>query len=464
VVVTMDEYFHSVRLIANRCKGCVSCTKRCPTEAIRIRGGKAHIIESRCIDCGECIRHCSSHAKTAITDSFVDLERYKINIALPAPTLYAQFPLEFSIETILGGLLKLGFDEVCEVARGAELVSLIIKDYLNRKDIKRPAISTACPAVVRLIQVKFPELIENLVTIDAPVEVAARVARAECTRKYHLNADEVGVWFITPCPAKMTACKQPLGCEKSNITGAIAISQIYGDLLKALPHADKKTNCNLASWVGIGWAIAGGETSAVEVDNKLVVHEINNVSNVLEQVAIGKLNDIDYIETLACAGGCIGGPLTVENRFVAETRMKQRMQKIKDEYQVLGKRPLMEYQKEKLGIKEWQAIEPRPIMLLDEDILKAMNKVELIEKTLESLPGLDCGSCGSPNCRALAEDIAQGRATETDCLFKLRERVRDLAQEMMGLAEKLPPPLDKDSEESEESEESGKKEECEVCG
>ena len=175
-----------------------------------------------------------------------DLARYKINIALPAPTLYAQFAIEFSIDTILGGLLKLGFDEVFEVAKGAEILALPIKNYLNSKDTKRPIISSACPAVVRLIQVKFPELIENLMPIEAPVEVAARVVRAECTRKYHLTADEVGVWFITPCPAKMTACKQPLASGKSHITGAIAISQIYGDLLKVLSQVDKKANYNPA--------------------------------------------------------------------------------------------------------------------------------------------------------------------------------------------------------------------------
>jgi len=443
----MAESFHSVRLIASRCKGCVNCTKRCPTEAIRIRGGKAQIIESRCIDCGECIRRCSSHAKTAVTDSLWDLARYKINIALPAPTLYAQFAVEISIETILGGLLRLGFDEVFEVAKGAEILSLPIKEYLSSKDTKKPAISSACPAVVRLIQVKFPELIENLVPIDAPVEVAARVARAEYSKKHHLHADEVGVWFITPCPAKMTACKQPLGLEKSNITGAIAISQIYGDLLKVLSQVNAKADYNAASWIGIGWAIAGGETAEIEDVKKLVVHEINNVSNVLEQVSIGKLNDIDYIETLACAGGCIGGPLTVENRFVAETRMKQRMQKLKNEYQSAEDSLYRDYYHDVSEVNERRVIEPRPLMLLDENIFKAMDKVELIEITLKSLPGLDCGSCGSPNCKALAEDIVQGRASETDCLFKLRERVRDLAQEMIGLAEKLPPPLDKESAE-----------------
>ena len=92
---------------------------------------------------------------------------------------------------------------------------------------------------------------------------------------------------------------------------------------------------------------------------------------------------------------------------------------------------------------EWKAIEPRPILRLDSDIYKAMEKIEIIDKTLEKLPGLDCGSCGSPTCKALAEDIAQGLATETDCVFKLRERVRDLAQEMMDLAEKMPPSLEK---------------------
>lgn len=443
----MDEYFHSVRLISSRCKGCVSCTKGCPTEAIRIRGGKAQIIESRCIDCGECIRHCPRHAKTAVTDSLADLSRYKINAALPAPTLYAQFPLENSIEAILAGLLKLGFDEVFEVAHGAEIVSLMVKDYLNRKDIKKPAISSACPAVVRLIQVKFPELIDHLVPIEAPIEVASQMVRSACSKKYKVTAEEVGVWFITPCPAKMTACKQPLGLEKSNLTGAIAISQIYGDLLKVLTKTDEKNEWNCASWLGIGWAIAGGETSAVEVTNKLVVHEIKNVSSVLEQVTMGKLNDIDYIETLACASGCIGGPLTVENRFVAENRIKQRMKHLQKVYRAAGKSPRKDYRQEELGTSRRRAIEPRSMMVLDEDICKAMDKVELIETILDKLPGLDCGSCGSPNCRALAEDIAQGRASETDCIFRLRERVRDLAQEMISLAEKLPPSLNKELEE-----------------
>ena len=441
----MTDNVHSVTLIDNLCQGCVNCIKRCPTEAIRVRGGKARITESRCIDCGECIRRCPGHAKTAVTNSLADLEGYLYNIALPAPTLYAQFSIEVSIESILCGLINLGFDEVFEVAQGAEIVSLGIRDYLQRNDIPRPAISSACPATVRLIQIQYPELIDHLIPIDAPVEVAARVIRAEASQDLGLDPKEIGVWFITPCPAKMTAVNQPLGSEKSNLTGAIAISKIYSALLKAIPQKIcDNLHCKRASWAGVGWAVSGGEATAVEAANCLIVDGIHKVSELLEQISMGKLHGIQYVEALSCSSGCIGGPLTVENKFVAEHRMKLRTKTMKTEDETNGHRPKEKYQQSELGMDERRAIEPRPILRLDEDIFKAMYKVDLMEKTLSKLPGLDCGSCGSPNCKALAEDIAQGFAAETDCVFKLRERVRDLAQEMVNLAEKLPPSLDKE--------------------
>lgn len=438
----MSEYFHSVRLMPDRCKGCVNCIKRCPTEAIRIRGGKAKITEARCIDCGECIRRCANRAKTAVTDTLEDLASYKYNIALPAPSLYSQFGPDVPVNVILCALQKLGFDEVFEVARGAEIVSAAIKEYLRRKDIKRPAISSACPAVVRLVQVKFPELIDHLIPIEAPVEAAARLVRAARSREGDLAPAEIGVWFLTPCPAKMTAVKQPLGAEKSNITGAIAINQIYGELLKIIHTIPRNAVCQRATALGAGWAVSGGEASAVDAPNVLVVDEIHNVSDVLEQVALGKVK-ADYIEALACSAGCIGGPLMVENRFVAEQRMRQRLERMRDEDTAGSVAPPEYYQESALGEYDRCSIEPRPIMRLDEDIFKAMYKVELMEQTLQKLPGLDCGSCGSPNCKALAEDIVQGTASETDCIFKLRERVRDLAQEMVDLAAKIPPPLEK---------------------
>lgn len=59
----MAEFFHSVTLKEDKCVGCTNCVKRCPTEAIRIRNGKAFIASERCIDCGECIRICPTTPK-----------------------------------------------------------------------------------------------------------------------------------------------------------------------------------------------------------------------------------------------------------------------------------------------------------------------------------------------------------------------------------------------------------------
>lgn len=101
-------YFHSIRLLRSQCQGCVTCVKACPTEAIRVRNGKAELIEARCIDCGECLRRCGYHAIVAETDKLEETEQFKYNIALPPPSLYAQFPPETSAAAIWEGLHRLG--------------------------------------------------------------------------------------------------------------------------------------------------------------------------------------------------------------------------------------------------------------------------------------------------------------------------------------------------------------------
>ncbi|MBR2875260.1 MAG: 4Fe-4S binding protein, partial [Clostridia bacterium] len=113
----------SVKLDTDKCKGCVACMKRCPTEAIRVRDGKAHVLYDKCIACGECVRVCPNRAKRAVYDSFDIIDNFKYKIALPAPSLYGQFNNLDDINIVLTGLKKIGFDDVVEVSGGAEIIS-----------------------------------------------------------------------------------------------------------------------------------------------------------------------------------------------------------------------------------------------------------------------------------------------------------------------------------------------------
>ena len=149
----MDTVFHSVSLDKQKCLGCMNCIKRCPTQAIRVRHGKATIISERCIDGGECIRICPHHAKTAKSDRIEDIQKFKYKIALPAPSLYGQFNNLDDINYILTALTELGFDKVFEVAKGAEIISDATRKLLKNGNLKKPIISSACPAVCRLIRI-----------------------------------------------------------------------------------------------------------------------------------------------------------------------------------------------------------------------------------------------------------------------------------------------------------------------
>lgn len=420
------EYFHSVTLDKSRCHGCTNCITNCPTEAIRVQGGKAKIIKERCIDCGECIRVCQSHAKIAAADDFSRLESYKYKIAMPAPSFYGQFLTQHSIGKILAAFKNVGFDHVFEVARGAEYVSAATRELLKCGTLKKPVISSACPAVLRLIRERFPNLLGNVLPLLSPMEVAAILAREEAMEKTGLSPNEIGVFFISPCPAKVTAVKAPITLEKSNVDGVITAKDAFMKIRPIIENIKEET-LSLSGYEGIFWASSGGECLASGVEDYMAVDGIHNVINVLEEIEYGKMNCIDFIELAACTSGCSGGPLNVTNPFLASRRIAQ---------QSKTKPKIRNTKNVDISALKWQKeIEVAPVTPLDKDFGEAMRKMELMDEVYAKLPKLDCGSCGSPNCKSLAEDIARGFAGENDCVFLMRDKVRELAKELFELNE-----------------------------
>ena len=264
------------------------------------------------------------------------------------------------------------------------------------------------------------------------MEIAAEIARAECVKKYDCAPEEIGCFFITPCPAKMTAIRRPIGQQGSALNGAISMMEIYGLLLPHIHDMLADESFKPATGYGVGWAASSGEANAVCPENSLSVDGIPNVIRVLEEIENNKLSDLVYFEGNACMGGCVGGPLAFENNYVAKNAIRKLVDRMPSTHPVndvpaslMAKYPLLDD----------APIEPNGAMRLDEDIVAAMQKMEKMNEVLKTLPGYDCGSCGSPTCRTFAEDIVRGYCTEKDCIHVLKDKLKVMAQQMVELAQ-----------------------------
>ncbi len=416
----MNTYKHSVYLDVKKCSGCTTCLKHCPTEAIRIKDGHAVINEERCIDCGECIRVCPHSAKKAACEKLSAMDGFKWKIALPAPTLYGQFDNLDDIDFVLDGLLKIGFDDVFEVAAAAELVSAYTRLYLKTEGVKKPAISSACPVVVRLIALRFPSLTENIIHMLPPMEVAAALAREKAEKEHpELKPEEIGVCFISPCPAKASYVKNGFAGYKSKVDVVVSISDIYFQLIaKMRPEADIET-ISKSGVIGVSWAASGGEATAIFNENYLAADGIDNVNRVLDQIENGNIPPLDFIELNACTGGCVGGVMTMQNPFIAKARLQSLRRYLPVSQNFLSKEE-GDYIPENYLFNELPTY--HPISRLSDSMAESMRLMADIQRLRDSLPGIDCGSCGAPNCRAFAEDVVTSNAKLESCLIRFKRK------------------------------------------
>ncbi len=405
-------YEHSVLLDESKCTGCTTCLKHCPTEAIRIKNGHATINTERCIDCGECIRVCHSKAKKAVCGKLSAMDRFKWKIALPAPTLYGQFDNLDDVDIVLNGLLSIGFDDVYEVSKAAELVTAYTRLYLKLDGVKKPAISSACPVVMRLIALRFPSLQEHIIHMLPPMELAARLAKERAQKSHpELSPDEIGVCFISPCPAKASYVKNGFGNYKSQVDEVVSISDIYFLLIGKMKREENMTPLSESGRIGIGWARSGGEANALFNDDYLAADGIDNVIHVLDLIENGNIPPLEFIELNACTGGCVGGVLTIQNPFVAKARLQTLRRYLPVSQNNISK--------DENYIPDYYLFEDMPeyapISRLSESIAKSMRMMADIQNLKNTLPGIDCGSCGAPNCRAFAEDVVKNLVSRDGC-------------------------------------------------
>lgn len=163
-------------LDASKCIGCTHCMKSCPTEAIRVVNGLAEIDHERCVYCGQCHRACPTHAFYVVQDDLAMIRSFKYRVILFPSIMIGQFPEKYSEDQIYDGLKKVGFTHVYEVEQPMQVLIDSINEALADKETTKPAISIYCPAIVRLIQGRYPSLTENLILRKAPHNLAAHFA------------------------------------------------------------------------------------------------------------------------------------------------------------------------------------------------------------------------------------------------------------------------------------------------
>jgi iron only hydrogenase large subunit-like protein len=439
--LSTEKYKHSIYFEPTKCDGEMACLKSCPVDAIRVRNKKARMLEELCIDCGVCVKVCGSNAIVPLTNSFTDFSKFKYTVAIPSPALYSQFDRNVAPKTILSALKKIGFDEVVDITNACVTEFRAIQKYMKDNPGRKPLIYTSCPTCIRLIQIKYPELLKYLIPVIPPMEIAAREAKKEFSARFGVNKIEIGVIYITPCPSKMILISGKNDSFYSDFDGAIAISDIYNTLYSVINHV-RSANENGEEYYeingfGLNFGYIGGLTSLLEGDNYFTVSGISNVLYILEEIERGKLNDIDLLELHSCSEGCVGGPLVVENIYKAANKMKYIIER-------LGEKKLAVTKKNNFITEELyyeNIFEPLPIPPIDADLKKAIIKIAKRKEIYSKLPGIDCSACGSPSCMTFAEDIVKGEAKLNDCMFmandELKHKLKEKMLEVLDLQSKM---------------------------
>jgi iron only hydrogenase large subunit-like protein len=394
----------------------------CPTQAIRVRDGKAIISDERCVDCGNCCKVCPVSAILIEQDDFEKIFTYPVRIALVPSVFIGQFPSHIKAGDIFGGLKSLGFTHIVEIDSVVDLVQQGYDSVVGDPACKKPALSSFCPAIVRLIQVRFPSLVDHLMGVKPPSDVAAIHYRMQMEKEGHAPS-EIGIFYITPCAAKIASIKSPVGEEVSSVNGVINMEYIYNRLLHLILNNEvraeaKPDNEGLGS-KEILWSLTRGE-SEHQQGRCLAVDGIRNVTEFLERLEETETSNIDFLELRACDESCAGGVLISGNRFLTVERLNRRAGESVCRSDVKFSPGSFD-----ASLYSLDKIEARSMLALDSDRNVAIEKMNKLEELLKILPGIDCAACGSPTCRSLAEDIVQGKTLPSWCIFLQELYIRD---------------------------------------
>jgi len=402
---------------SSKCKQCYSCVRNCPVKAVRIRDGKAEVIQSRCIQCGNCVKHCSRKAKkilSGISAADAVLHSGKRTIALIAPSYVAGlYPL--APGQIIDKLGALGFDEVWETAIGAEYVIDHSAEYAKINDNK-VLFSSPCPTFVNLVEKHFPNLISNLIPVSSPMIVTGKIIR----QKY--KNEDVGIIFIGPCIAKKDEVMQEqfLGCIDTALTYE-EINLLFdgvGENERAVPYYSASSKGRIIT-------LSGGINSGLKgqlAESRLISCDgIENCIELIDHIEHSRSKeeaDFPFYDVLCCRGcidsACMKNDISIHERHRLIMDFAARKADIPNEIPFV----------ENYDIDMGRTFSDRMIPLIQPDENSIKKILFRIEKYTEE-DELNCGACGYNSCREKAIAVYQGIAEVEMCIPYLLSQKSD---------------------------------------
>lgn len=416
-----DQPFHHTLTVSKElCKGCTHCMKRCPTEAIRITGGKAQVDPERCVDCGQCMDACPHDAIVIEQSDLNQIFEYQHRVAIVPSLMIGQFDDTVSEDDMIDALHYIGFTHIYYAEFGVD----ILRTLGNRISVyadAHPVVSSYCPAVVRLIQLRYPTLLANVNLMRTPAQISALYART-MLEKSGIDSQSIGVFYITPCAAKYAQIKTPGSATEGLIQGGLNLDSLFNLIQSYLAQRPNRPMGTPRKWEqptithsAFLWSLTKGESGSMQ-GRTLSIDEIHNVIEFLEIVEDERHQNLDFLELRACDTGCTGGVLTPRNRFLATERIKHHAHTLPQELDDAAKRAILSVSDSLIHNLKVDRIVAKHSLQLDQDMTLALKKMEKVRQITAVLPGIDCGLCGSPTCRALAEDIARGNVSIRRCM------------------------------------------------